>query len=404
MSKETLILLGGSHYLLPVIEAAHEHDLHVVTMDYLPNNVAHRYSDEYRNVSVTDHEAVLKAAKELNANGIMSFACDPGVVSAAYVAQKMALPFQCSYEAACTLQDKGMFRAFLSEHGFASPKSRRYTDAKAAVADADNLPWPVIVKPVDSAGSKGVTKLDGPEGLGRAIDLALNYSQCGAFIVEQFLTFTGFHSSADAFTVDGNLAFCTYSDQLFDKDADNPYTPVLIIWPSTMDARHQSELTSETQRLMRLLGMRNGIYNIETCVATDGTPYLMEVSPRGGGCKIAELQRLAYGIDLIDAEVRSAVGIPIEPIKTRECDGFWCEMVVHAEPGRSGLLKSVTIDPVVREKHLVVEDITALPGDMVEPFTGANMALGDLFLRFETREELNDIVSHASEWLRIDLA
>lgn len=398
-----LLLLGGSHYLLPVIEAAHANGIQAITMDYLPDNVAHQYSDEYVNVSVTDKDAVLNAAKELNIDGVMSFACDPGVVSAAFVAEKLGLPFQGSYEAVCTLQDKGSFRSFLRDNGFSTPWSKRYTRVQEALDDADSFQWPIIVKPVDSAGSKGVTRLDEQRGLKAAAEHALSYSQEGAFIIERFLTFKGYHSSTDPFIVDGDLRFCTFSDQLFDKEAENPYTPSLIIWPSTMEDVHQKKLTDEIQRLMNLLGMSTGIFNIETCVDVDDIPYLMEVSPRGGGCKIAELQKLAYGVDLIDAEVKKAVGIPVGLINQTECDGVWCEMVVHAEPGKSGILQQVEIDPSIRKNHLVVEDIVAKQGDKVEPFTGANMALGDLFLRFDTRDELNDIMAHASEWLRVKL-
>ena len=105
-----LMLLGGSRYLLPVIEAAHKLGCYVITCDYLPDNYAHKYADEYCNVSIIDKEAVLEAAQRLQIDGIMSFACDPGVVTAAYVAEKMGFPFQCSYESACILQDKGLFR------------------------------------------------------------------------------------------------------------------------------------------------------------------------------------------------------------------------------------------------------------------------------------------------------
>ena len=87
--------------------------------------------------------------------------------------------------------------------------------------------------------------------------------------------------------------------------------------------------------------MGTGIYNIETCVGIDGKPYIMEVSPRGGGCKIAELQRLAYGVDLIENEVRKAVGMPLLPIEQTACDGHWCEMVIHANAEESGVLKSL---------------------------------------------------------------
>jgi formate-dependent phosphoribosylglycinamide formyltransferase (GAR transformylase) len=87
-----LLLLGGSRFLLPVIREAKALGCHTITCDYLPDNIAHRYSDEYHNVSIVDREAVLALARELQVDGVMSFACDPGVVTAAYVAEQLGLP------------------------------------------------------------------------------------------------------------------------------------------------------------------------------------------------------------------------------------------------------------------------------------------------------------------------
>lgn len=398
-----LLLLGGSRYLLPVIEVAHKLGLYVITCDYLPDNTAHKYSDKYCNISIIDKDAVLECAEKLKIDGIMSFACDPGVVTAAYVAEKMGLPFQGSYKSTSILQDKGLFRKFLTDNGFNCPHSKSYSDINEPKNDINFFEWPVIVKPVDSAGSKGVTKVNNPDELNTAIKIALENSHNGHFIIEDFITFDGYHSSADPFTVNGELKFVTYSDQLFDKEADNPYTPAFIVWPSTMKKENQDLLSKETQRLIKLLDMKTGIYNIETCVGINGKPYIMEVSPRGGGCKIAELQRMAFGIDEIENEVRSAVGLPLTDVHQTECDGFWCEMVVHAEPGKSGILKEIKIDPEIEKKYVKVVDITAKTGDKVLPFTGANMALGDMFLRFDSREELNSIMSKSREWLHIVL-
>lgn len=398
-----LMLLGGSRYLLPVIECAHKLGLYVITCDYLPDNTAHKYSDEYCNISIIEKDAVLECAEKLKIDGIMSFACDPGVVTAAYVAEKMGLPFQGSYKSVSILQDKGLFRKFLTDNGFNCPHSKSYSDINEPKNDIDFFDWPVIVKPVDSAGSKGVTKVNNPDELDNAIKIALENSHNGHFIIEDFITFDGYHSSADPFTVNGELKFVTYSDQLFDKEADNPYTPAFIIWPSTMKKENQDLLSKETQRLMKLLDMKTGIYNIETCVGINGKPYIMEVSPRGGGCKIAELQRMAFGIDEIENEVRSAIGLPLTDVHQTECDGFWCEMVVHAEPGKSGILKEIKIDSEIEKKYVKVVDITAKTGDKVLPFTGANMALGDMFLRFDSREELDSIMSKSREWLHIVL-
>ena len=397
------MILGGSRYALPVIKVAHELGCYVITCDYLPDNIAHKYSDEYCNVSIIEKEAVLEAARELKIDGIVSFACDPGVTTAAYVAEQMGLNFQGSYKSTSILQDKGLFREFLTKNGFNCPHAKRYTDIKEPFNDIDFFNWPVIVKPVDSAGSKGVTKVESPEELAEAINTAINGSHNASFIIEDFLTFEGYHSSADVFTVDGQVKFITYSDQLFDKEADNQYTPALIIWPSTMKKEHQDYLSSEIQRLMTLLDMKTGIYNIETCVGADGKPYIMEVSPRGGGCKIAELQKLAFGVDLIEAEVRNALGLPLNEVKQTECDGYWCETIIHARPGESGLFKGMSIDPEIEKNNVKVIDMSTKEGDIVHPFTGANMSLGDMFLRFNSREELDDVMSKSKDWLKIEL-
>ena len=400
-----LMILGGTRYIIPVIKAAHKLGLHVITCDYLPDNQAHKYADEYCNASVVDKEAVLEAAKRLRIDGIISFACDPGVVSAAYVAEKLGLPFQGSYESVRILQDKGLFRKFLADNGFNVPKAKRYTRSEIGTAknDAGYFRWPVIVKPVDSAGSKGVTRVDSPEMLGGAIERALSASICGAFIVEEFLEFEGFQSSTDPFTVDGELVFMPYSDQLFDAKADNPYAPAMIIWPSTMKHEHQKTLTGEIQRLMKLLDMKTGIYNIEARVSSDDKPYIMEVSPRGGGNKIAEIESLAYGIDLIGNEIRKAVNMPLENMSPREISGCWCEMVIHSNTNRQGIFRKLYIDHEIMSRYVKLVDLRVNDGDIVRPFTGANAALGNMFLKFDSREELDTVMSAISVWLRIDL-
>ena len=171
---KTLLLLGGSRYLLPVIREAKALDCRVVTCDYLPDNIAHRYSDAYANVSIVDREAVLALAKELKIDGIMSFACDPGVVTAAYVAEQLGLPNVGPLDSVELLQDKGRFRRFLEENGFPVPRSRSCSSLEEI--PTSELRWPQMVKPVDSAGSKGVSRVNGPEELEAAFRHAREYS------------------------------------------------------------------------------------------------------------------------------------------------------------------------------------------------------------------------------------
>lgn len=401
MRQKRLMLLGGLRYLLPVIEEAHKLGVHVITADYLPDNIAHKYSDEYCNVSIIDKEAVLKAAQELQIDGILSHAVDPGVVSAAYVAEQMGLPFQCSYKAACILQDKSLFRQFLADNGFNCPHARGYSNLEDALKEVDYFTWPVIVKPVDSAGSKGVTKVENPEDLPTAIRTALEASISKHFIIEDFLNLDGCQSSADIFTVDGTLVYATYSDQLFDEKAANPYTPAIEIWPASMKQYHQDELTNELQRLFMLLGMKSGIYNVESRVCTNGKAYIMEVSPRGGGNRIAELQDMATGQNLIKNEILKALNMPMDHITSPEYDGVWCNYILHS--AKAGILESVDIDEEFQKIHIRSIGFTKQPGDEIEEFTGANQSLGTLFLRFDTRKELDDALANKDSWLKINL-
>ena len=257
-----LMLLGGIRYLLPVIKAAHHHGYYVITVDYVPDNIAHQYSDEFHNVSILDKDAVLKLAQELKIDGILSFGVDPGVITAAFVAEKMNLPFQCSYKSACILQDKSLFRQFLKDNNFNVPNAKGYSSKEDALADTDYFNWPIIVKPVDSAGSKGVTKIDLKEQLPSAIEYALSESHNGHFIIEDFLEKEGNSSDCDSFTVDGKLVFCSFNEQLFDNKAINPYTPAAYTWPSTIPQWAQDELKNELQRLMTQLNVKTGVYHI----------------------------------------------------------------------------------------------------------------------------------------------
>lgn len=380
--KKKLMLLGGLRYLLPVIDAAHELGLHVITCDYLPDNIAHKYSDEYHNVSIIDKEAVLRLAQELQIDGIMSFAVDPGVVTAAYVQQEMGLP-GCPYESVCILQDKARFRDFLREYGFNCPWSFGFSSVQEALAAAPQFSYPAIVKPTDSAGSKGVSRVESQEELPAAIKEAFSKSLGGHIIIEEFIEKSGDSFGSDSFAIDGKLVFNGYYDQWFDQECPNPYTPGAEIWPANIPDNAGTGLDCELQRLITLLGIRTSIFNIEARVGTDGKAYIMEVSPRGGGNRLAEVIRMGTGVDLIANSVRAAMGMPTEGITQKGFDGSWAIIALHAE--QDGVFDHLEISPELRA-HVVEESLLLKPGDMVRAFRGANDVIGHLIIRYDSRD------------------
>ena len=398
MKQKKLMLLGGLRYLLPVIKAAHEQGYYVITADYLPNNIAHKYSDEYINVSIIDKEAVLKVAREKEIDGIMSFAVDPGVIAASYVQNQLGLPSFGPFESVEILQHKDKFRAFLKENGFNVPWAFVFSSETEAWESRDKFNYPLIVKPTDSAGSKGCTRVDNEKELKSAIQYAFKFTINKKIIIEEFLEKKGCSSDTDCYVQNGKFKFVSFSAQRFDANAVNPYTPSAYSWPSTLTKEEENYLTSEIQRLITLLGMKTAVFNVEVRVATNNKPYIMELTPRGGGNRLCEMLRYATGVDMITAITRAMVGDEPEAIEQKPYNGHWAEIILHAD--KDGKFAGLQIDPLL-PAELVEEDLWIKPGDFVHGFEAANDAIGTLVLRFDNAENLEKALTNQEKWLKV---
>ena len=392
------MLLGGIRYLLPVIKAAHEQGYYVITADYLPDNIAHKYSDEYVNVSIIDKDAVLKIAREKEIDGIMSFGVDPGVITASYVQNEMGLPSFGPYESVDILQHKDKFRTFLKNNGFNVPWAFAFSSESDAWESRKKFSYPLIVKPTDSAGSKGCTRVDRENELLKAIKYAFKYTISRNIIIEEFLEKKGCSSDTDSYAYNGELKFVSFSSQRFDVDAINPYTPSAYSWPSTFTKEQEAYLTKEIQRLITLLRMKTSVFNIEVRVATNNKPYIMELTPRGGGNRLCEMLRYATGVDLITAITRATVGDEPEAIEQKPYNGHWAEVILHAD--KSGEFVDLQIDPLL-PADIIEKDIWVCPGEHVHGFEAANDAIGTLVLKFENKDDLESVITNQKRWLKV---
>ena len=398
MKQKKLMLLGGIRYLLPVIKAAHEQGYYVITADYLPDNIAHKYSDEYVNVSIIDKDAVLKIAREKEIDGIMSFGVDPGVITASYVQNEMGLPSFGPYESVDILQHKDKFRTFLKNNGFNVPWAFAFSSESDAWESRKKFSYPLIVKPTDSAGSKGCTRVDRENELLKAIKYAFKYTISRNIIIEEFLEKKGCSSDTDSYAYNGELKFVSFSSQRFDVDAINPYTPSAYSWPSTFTKGQEAYLTKEIQRLITLLRMKTSVFNIEVRVATNNKPYIMELTPRGGGNRLCEMLRYATGVDLITAITRATVGDEPEAIEQKPYNGHWAEVILHAD--KSGEFVDLQIDPLL-PADIIEKDIWVCPGEHVHGFEAANDAIGTLVLKFENKDDLESVITNQKRWLKV---
>ena len=235
----------------------------------------------------------------------------------------------------------------------------------------------------------------------KSIQYALSYSHSDEFIIEDFITQHGYSSDTDSFSIDGELKFISFDCQRFDREAKNPYTPAAYSWPSSMTAEHQEELKNEIQRLLKLLKMRTAVYNIETREGTDGKAYIMELSPRGGGNRLAECLRYATGVDMITNMVKYSVGLPVDEIKQKPYDGCWAEIILHSD--EPGVFKELWISDEIAE-NVVERDLWIEEGTPVGGFEAANEAIGTLVLKFESQERIEEVLGNQSKYVKVKLA
>lgn len=396
-----ILLLGGSAQQIAAIETAKRLGYYTVLCDFLTDNPGQYHADQFYLVSTTDKEAVLEVAKQENIDGILAYASDPAVPTAAYVAQELGLPGN-PYESVEILCNKDRFRAFLSEHGFCTPKAGAYCTVEDAVSALFKCEFhfPVIVKPVDSSGSKGVGRIDDVSEAEERLTYAMRFSRCKKVIVEEFVEKYGYQVAGDGLSIDGKLVFRCFGNDHFDPDGVNPYVPIAASFPYNLpDAIHQ-KIHDEVQRLLTLLNMRNSTYNFDIRVDKDMNVYLMEVAPRDGGNYIPQvINYLTGGTDLVEYSVRMAMGEKVDAPEKTEPQGFASYFAVHSK--YDGVLNHIEIDDAIRKKHIVQEFYIRKPGKKVLAFRGANTSMGCYLMRFDNMDQMLRMMDHPDDWIKV---
>ena len=396
-----ILLLGGSAQQIVAIKTAQKLGYYTVLCDYLQDNPGQYIADKFYLVSTTDKEAVLKVAKRENINGILAYASDPAAPTAAYVAEKLGLPGS-PYESVEILCNKDKFREFLKANGFCTPEARGYMNVKEAFDDIANgiFKYPLIVKPVDSSGSKGVSRIDSIDQAEQLLEYAMSYSRGHRIIVEEFVEKYGYQIAGDGLSVDGKLVFRYFANDHFNPLCKNPFVPISASFPYEQPLEIQDKIHEEIQRLLTALKMKTTTYNFDMRIDKDYNVYLMEVAPRDGGNYIPDVIKYATGVDLVECSVKAAMGDYIDIGKFGEPSGFYSYFAIHSL--KDGVLDKIEFSKE-GENHIIEKHIIKAPGDKICSFIGANSTLGCLIMKFDSFEQMTHMMDNSQEWCNVVL-
>lgn len=393
-----ILMLGGSHFQVPSIKTAVNMGYHVITCDYLPNNPGHKFAHEYYNISTTDKDAVLQLTQHLKINGIVCYASDPAATTAAYVCEKMGFPTN-PYSSVEILSNKDKFREFLKKNNFNTPKAKGYSTFEEAEQEIRDFKLPVLVKPVDSSGSKGVTKLEDINRIKSQIEYALSFSRAKRFIIEEYVEKNGYQIAGDGFSVNGKLVFRCFANEHFENNSNNPFVPIGESWPYIKPERIHNKIHEEIQRLLTLLNMKTGAYNFDIRIDDQENVFLMEVGPRNGGNLIPQVTKYATGIDMVEYTIKAAMGEDCSGLKMAEPSGYWSCYMIHSQT--KGILTDIKIDENFRKNNVVEYDMLYNTGDMVDAFTGSNGTLGTMILKYSSVDEMIEKMDNMNKWVNV---
>jgi biotin carboxylase len=379
--------LAGTHFQIPVIEYARQAGHYIITCDNRPDNPGHKLADEYTDISTTDPERILKLAIQKNIDGILAYGSDPAALTAAYVSEKLQLPGN-NYRSVLTLSDKGLFRKFLNENKFFTPK---YSVIRS-FEEADQLPEVYqnnfFVKPVDSSGSKGITRLSPGESFKPAFNYAMGFSRKREVIFEEEIQRKGPHIHGEAFVYNGKLKFLLLGDQYF--SAVNVCAPLSTTLPSIEHSDLPDKITGELQRLLSLIEFRTGGLNIEIIRDNHDRIHFLEIGARNGGNLMPELAGMASGFNMAAANVNSALNEEIDFSFIYPTDRYYTQVILHSH--ENGKYSGVNI-PETFNDNLKTKLFYYLKGDDVRIYRNSRDVVGLMLFAFNNRNDCKDLLS-----------
>lgn len=393
-----ILLLGGSAQQVVAIKTAKRLGYYTVLCDFLTDNPGQYAADKFYLVSTTDKDAVLEVAQKEQVDGVLAYASDPAAPTAAYIAEKLGLPGN-PYQSVEILCNKDRFRNFLAENGFSAPKAHGYASAEDALKDKASYEYPIIIKPVDSSGSKGATVLHSEERLKEALEFAFSFSRSHRIIVEHFIEKKHpYLIGGDVFIENGKIVLWGLMNCHRDNSV-NPLVPVGKSYPMQLEAEDVQRVKETLASMVEKLGIRNGSMNVELVVDKSNRVWPIDVGPRSGGNMIPDLLGDMFGVDIAEMSVEAAMGTMIKG-DIHEPNGFYATHNLHSN--KNGTYKDIVFSPEI-EPYIYRKCLYKKTGDAVEYFDNAAKCLGIVFFKFPDESIMRNVLEHINDLITIEL-
>ena len=377
-----ILMLNTSHNDYRMIIALKDMGFYVIATGNTPGLVGERYCDEYIRADYSDKDAMVNLAQSRNVDAVCACCNDFGVLTAAFVAEKLGLPGHDSYETALTLHHKDRFKAFAERHGIKTPRARSFDNPKDALAFIQTASFPLIVKSADLSAGRGVSRADTIEQAITAVHGAFEASRVKRAVIEPFIE--GAQAACCMFIKDRTVVACSTNDEY---SFINPYRVEIDTYPARDFDRVKNEIVTQTEKIVRLLNAHDGIFHVQYRLK-DNTPYIIEVMRRTLGNLYSIPAEKLTGINWDYWQARVYCGLDLDAFPVNAVErGFYAYRALHAQ--RNGPVTNITIPQDIK-RFLFDECSLWSEGRVIQNYLHEPLTI--LFFQFESRAQMDEIM------------
>lgn len=379
-----VLIMGAGIYQLPLIKKAKEIGCYSIVVSPQGNYPGLAIADEVINLDTRDHVGVLEHAKRIGIDAVLTTGTDVAVPTIGYIVDKLGLS-GTSYAAAQRSMDKSLMKQCFAGHGIQTAKFFVIETLSELKQRATEIGYPIMVKAVDSSGSRGITQVLNSEDLESAFEEAKSVSNSDKVICEQYLS--GIEIGAQAIVVgDEVVEVFLHSDEVTPPPIS---APVGHAMPINLDLDLECRTKLLVSNAVKALGIRDVISNVDIMIV-DNEPYILEVGARMGATCLAENISLYTGFNAYEFILQLALGDkPLLPNVYKK----QANAALLLRVNKTGKIKNIII-PESTKMHagLVELVIDYKVDDRVRAFKVGPDRVGHIVVKADSYDEANALV------------
>jgi biotin carboxylase len=392
MFDKTLLINGGSHADISLIEAAKKQGFYVITIGSRESDLGHKYSDEYHNIDYCDDEAICELIKKRQIDFICPSCNDFAFIATAKAAHRLNLPGNYDeMDAIYTLHYKDKYREFALKHNISSPKAMGFDEEEAALAEIKNWHFPLISKPADFCGGRGIAKINNFNEAREAINFTLSNSRIKKCVIEEFVE--GSNHGFSAILQNQKIVFYFVDNEYYYK---NPFRVSGASCPSDVPPDAVKKIIFESEKIANLLNLKDGIFHVQF-ILHNNDPIIIEITRRPPGDLYIKLVEYTTNVNYSDYLLRFYTGQNVPDLK--QVEPIACILRHCIMSDKNGRIKNVAYDSAIKSK-IIDQLILGEIGDNIDDMM--TYKYGIAFLKFDSAKELNLAASNMQELIKIE--